>query len=110
MSVPISPIQLPPCGDCAADAEWLEQALLNWLNEEYLPEAVNGAIAQRAAQVYRRQRLEGEHELGGILLALVTELQDFDFSQSFYSEFAVANAVSDLLLRRLGIEPCCGAG
>ncbi|XFA73387.1 hypothetical protein RYO59_001631 [Thermosynechococcaceae cyanobacterium Okahandja] len=110
MSVPISPIQLPPCGDCAADAQWLEQALLTWLNNEYLPEAVNTAIAQRAAQVYRRQRLEGEHELGGILLALVTELQEFDFSQSFYSEFAVANAVSDLLLRRLGLDPCCGAG
>ncbi|HIK24399.1 MAG: hypothetical protein P3X23_011300 [Thermosynechococcus sp. Uc] len=110
MSTPIPPIQLPPCGDCTADAEWLEQALLHWLNTEYLPEAVNLAIAQRAAQVYRRQRLEGEHDLGGILLALVTELQEFDFSQSFYSEFAVANAVSDLLLQRLGIEPCCGKG
>ncbi len=110
MSTPIPPIQLPPCGDCTADAAWLEQALLDWLNTEYLPEAVNQAIAQRAAQVYRRQRLEGEHDLGGILLALVTEFQEFDFSQSFYSEFAVANAVSDLLLRRLGIEPCCGAG
>ncbi|BCX11769.1 MAG: hypothetical protein KatS3mg067_0707 [Thermosynechococcus sp.] len=110
MGTPIPPIQLPPCGDCTADAEWLEAALLNWLNTEYLPEAVNLAIAQRAAQVYRRQRLEGEHDLGGILLALVTELQEFDFSQSFYSEFAVANAVSDLLLRRLGIEPCCGVG
>ncbi|AHB89070.1 hypothetical protein NK55_09030 [Thermosynechococcus sp. NK55a] len=110
MDTPIPPIQLPPCGDCTAEAEWLEAALLNWLNTEYLPEAVNLVIAQRAAQVYRRQRLEGEHDLGGILLALVTELQEFDFSQSFYSEFAVANAVSDLLLRRLGIEPCCGVG
>jgi hypothetical protein len=35
-------------------------------------------------------------------------MKAFDFSKSFYSEFAVANAVSDLLLQQfLDINPCC---
>jgi hypothetical protein len=55
-----------------------------------------------------RQRLEGENDLGSLVVAIVTEMQAFDFSKSFYSEFAVANAVSDLLLDSLGYERCCG--
>jgi hypothetical protein len=74
-----------------------------------LPEPVNGAIAHRAAQVFQRQRMEGENDLGSLVIAIVTEMQSFDFSKSFYSEFAVANAVSDLLLSSLGIDSCCGA-
>jgi hypothetical protein len=35
-------------------------------------------------------------------------MQAFDFSHSFYGEFAIANAVSDLILESLGIERCCG--
>lgn len=58
--------------------------------------------------VFVRQRLEGENDLGSLVIAIVTEMQAFDFSQSFYSEFAIANAVSDLLLQSLGINTCCG--
>jgi len=43
-----------------------------------------------------------------LVLAIVTEMQSFDFSKSFYGEFAIANAVSDLLLESLGIDKCCG--
>jgi hypothetical protein len=35
-------------------------------------------------------------------------MQSYDFSNSFYGEFAIANAVSDLLLESLGIDKCCG--
>ena len=52
--------------------------------------------------------MEGENDLGSLAIAIVTEMQEFDFSKSFYSEFAVANAVSDLLLDSLGIDRCCG--
>jgi hypothetical protein len=52
--------------------------------------------------------MEGEDDLGCLLMAILTEMQSFDFSKSFYSEFAVANAVSDLLLQSLGINSCCG--
>ena len=108
MAEPISPITLPPASNSQQEGEWLRQALHNWLNQEFIAEAVNAEIAQRAAQVFVRQRLEGENDLGSLVIAIVTEMQAFDFSKSFYSEFAVANAVSDLLLDSLGIDRCCG--
>jgi hypothetical protein len=52
--------------------------------------------------------MEGENDLGSLVIAILTEMQGFDFSKSFYSEFAIANAVSDLLLKSLGIDSCCG--
>ncbi len=74
----------------------------------FIPETINQDIAKRAAQIFVRQRMEGENDLGELVLAIVTEMQAFDFSKSFYGEFAIANAVSDLLLESLGIDKCCG--
>jgi hypothetical protein len=82
--------------------------LLNWLNTEFLPEQANQQIAKRAAQIFVRQRMEGENDLISLVLAIVTEMEAFDFSNSFYGQFAIANAVSDLLLDSLGIDRCCG--
>ncbi|MBD2182237.1 hypothetical protein H6S82_21630 [Planktothrix sp. FACHB-1355] len=108
MSEPIPPITLPPSQNPQQEGEWLQKSLHRWLNEEFIPEAVNQEIARRAAQIYVRQRLEGENDLGSLVIAILTEMQAFDFSKSFYSEFAIANAVSDLLLDSLGIDRCCG--
>lgn len=108
MAEPIPPITLPPAANPQQEGEWLQQSLHHWLDHEFIPEAVNAQIAQRAAQVFVRHRLEGENDLGSLVIAIVTEMQAFDFSRSFYSEFAVANAVSDLLLDSLGIDRCCG--
>ncbi len=108
MAEPIAPITLPPIQEPQQEKEWLRQSLQQWLNEEFIPEAVNQEIAQRAAQIFLRQRLEGENDLGALVIAIVTEMQAFDFSASFYSEFAIANAVSDLILDSLGIDRCCG--
>jgi hypothetical protein len=108
MTDPIQPMTLPPSTDPLGESVWLQEALQSWLNEEFLPEPVNNVIAERAASVYKRQRMEGEDDVGCLLMAILTEMQAFDFSKSFYSEFAVANAVSDLLLTHfLGITPCC---
>ncbi|HLO84062.1 MAG TPA: hypothetical protein VK203_03465 [Nostocaceae cyanobacterium] len=108
MTEPIPPITLPSSENPQQEGEWLQQNLLRWLDEEFIPEAVNVKIAQRAAQIFVRQRMEGENDLGSLVLAIVTEMQSFDFSKSFYGEFAIANAVSDLLLDSLGIDRCCG--
>jgi len=108
MSQPIEPILLPPPQDAYQEGIWLQQGLHQWLDREFLPEPINQAIAERAAQIFVRQRLEGENDLGSLVMAIVTEMQGFDFSKSFYSEFAIANAVSDLLLASLGFEWCCG--
>jgi hypothetical protein len=108
MPDPISPITLPPARDAQQEGEWLRVALQRWLNDEFIPEAVNEQIAQRASQVFMRQRIEGENDLTTLVVAILTEMQGFDFSRSFFSEFAIANAVSDLLLESLGIDRCCG--
>jgi len=108
MSESIPPLTLPPSDYPELEGEWLRFNLLQWLDTEFIPEAVNQEIARRAAQIFVRQRIEGENDLGSLLIAIVTEMQSFDFSHSFYGEFAIANAVSDLLLESLGIDRCCG--
>ncbi|KAF3889369.1 MULTISPECIES: hypothetical protein [Nostocales] len=108
MNESIPPITLPPAQNPVLEGEWLQLSLHRWLDEEFIPEAVNQKIAQRAAQIFVRQRMEGENDLGSLVIAIVTEMQSFDFSKSFYGEFAIANAVSDLLLESLGIDKCCG--
>ncbi len=108
MTEPIQPITLPPAQNPQQEGEWLQETLYGWLNQEFLPEPVNQQIAGRAAQIFVRQRMEGENDLGSLVLAIMTEMQAFDFSKSFYGEFAIANAVSDLLLESLGIDRCCG--
>jgi hypothetical protein len=105
---PIPSITLPPAQHPEREGEWLQQKLRYWLDTEFLPELINQVIARRAAQIFVRQRMEGEDDLGALVMAIIAEMQAFDFSQSFYSEFAVANAVSDLLLESLGIDRCCG--
>jgi DNA polymerase IIIc chi subunit len=108
MTQPIPSITLPPPANPQLEGEWLQERLWQWLDTEFIPEAVNQTIAQRAAQIFVRQRMEGENDLGSLVIAIVTEMQAFDFSKSFYGEFAIANAVSDLLLESLGIDRCCG--
>lgn len=105
---PIPPITLPPITDPAIEGEWLRRSLQKWLDEEFLPEPANIKIAERAQQIYIRQRIEGENDLGSLVIAIVTEMRAFNFKESFYGEFAVANAVSDLILDSLGIDRCCG--
>ena len=105
---PIAPITLPEIQHPEKEEQWLQQSLHTWLDEEFIPEAVNLKIAQRAAKIFVRQRLEGENDLGSLVMAIIAEMGAFDFSRSFYSEFAVANAVSDLILDSLGIDRCCG--
>jgi hypothetical protein len=107
-SKPIPAITLPPIENSTKEGTWLKESLQNWLDREYIPEIINETIAYRASQIYVRQRLEGENDLGSLVIAIVTEMQSFDFSRSFFSEFAIANAVSDIILDSLGIERCCG--
>jgi hypothetical protein len=109
MTEPIAPITLAPATDPQQEREWLQAALLQWLNREFIPEAINTQIAQRAAQIYMRQRLEGENDLGSLAIAIVTEMEGFNFKESFFGEFTIANAVSDLILDSIGIDNrCCG--
>ena len=93
MTEPIAPITLPPATDAIKEGVWLQSSLHTWLDREFLPEAINSTIAVRAAQIYTRQRMEGENDLGSLVIAIITEMQAFNFQESFYGEFAIANAV-----------------
>jgi hypothetical protein len=105
----IPSVELPIAERPEAESQWLRQKLLHWLDEEFLPERVNQDIADRAAQIFMRQRMEGETDLITLVMALITELDNFDFSKSFYGNFTVANAVSELIMSSIGIDHrCCG--
>jgi hypothetical protein len=109
MTEPISPITLPPATDAIEEGAWLQSSLQKWLDREFIPESINSTIAHRAAQIYTRQRMEGENDLGCLLIAIVTEMQAFNFKESFFGEFTIANAVSDIILDSFGIDNrCCG--
>ncbi len=109
MTEPISSITLPAATDALKEGVWLQSSLQEWLDREFIPEDINSTIASRAAQIYTRQRMEGENDLGSLVIAIVTEMQAFNFQESFFGEFTVANAVSDLILDSLGIDNrCCG--
>jgi hypothetical protein len=109
MTEPIPSITLLPATNPAQEGAWLQTSLKQWLDREFIPESINDTIALRAAQIYTRQRMEGENDLGCLVIAIITEMQAFNFNESFFGEFAVANAVSDLILDSLGIDNrCCG--
>ena len=63
MTQAIPPITLPPSQNPQQEGEWLQQNLLSWLDEEFIPEVINQNIAQRASQIFVRQRMEGELSL-----------------------------------------------
>lgn len=106
---PIPSVTLHTATQPEQEGEWLRQKLHRWLDEQFIPEAVNAEIAHRASQIFVRQRMEGENDLITLTVALVTELECFDFSKSFFGNFAVANAVSELVMESLGVSDlCCG--
>ena len=74
MSEPIPPITLPNSQNPQQEGEWLRNVLLTWLNQEFIPETVNQEIARRASQIYVRHRMEGENDLGSLVIAIVTEM------------------------------------
>ncbi len=83
MVEPIPPITLPPARNPQQEGEWLRSALVKWLDQEFIPEPVNQQIAERAAQIFVRQRMEGENDLGSLVIAVVTEMEAFDFQKAF---------------------------
>jgi hypothetical protein len=84
------------------ERSWLATSISDWLDAEWKqPEVqpVHAAIGRRVSEIYARQRMEGEDELVGILLAIGQELESFDMSSSFVGPFIIANKVAELLLQ-----------
>jgi hypothetical protein len=105
----IPSVALPIADHPEQEGVWMREKLQKWLDDQFIPEAVNGDIARQAAQIFMRQRMEGETDLITLVIALVTELESYDFSKSFFGNFTVANAVSELVMESIGIDSrCCG--
>ncbi len=105
----IPSVALPIAEQPEQEGEWLQEKLRQWLDRQFIPEAVNADIAKRASQIFVRQRIEGETDMITLVMALVTELENYDFSKSFFGHFTVANAVSELVMESIGIDSrCCG--
>lgn len=107
---PVEPgVQLAPLPDLdALDAQcaWLAGAVTQWLDEEWQTAEncyVHERIGFAAARIYGRQRMEGENDLSGVLLAIANEMQAFDMSEAFVGPFNVANKVSELLLHHCSV-------
>lgn len=98
-------VQLSSLYDAAAldmQCDWIAKTVTNWLDEEWETEdsrAIHKKIGIMTARIYGRQRMEGEHDLSGVLLAIANELQGLDMSKAFVGPFNVANKVAELLLQ-----------
>ncbi|PKA67292.1 hypothetical protein AXF42_Ash004785 [Apostasia shenzhenica] len=83
------------------ESEWLEVALLKWLDDEYCPEPTNSDISMVAAQSYYKSLISKQTDLGEILLKMVRDLETVSFQQSFHGVFSSANAAINLITQRI---------
>lgn len=86
------------------ECAWLANEITSWLDEEWrstTTKYVHTEIGQRIAQIYVRQRMEGEDDLSSVLLAIGSELEGMDLSDAFVGPWNVANKTSELLLKKL---------
>ena len=60
---PIPSITLEMAKNPEQEGLWLQERLQRFLDEQFIPEAVNAEIARRATQIFVRQRMEGENDL-----------------------------------------------
>ena len=100
-------VSLKQLQDLGSDAAFLETQVVEWLDQEWIPQECHREVARVAAQAYVKARDEGIMDLGGVLLQVGTELEDTDMGDAFVDAWTVANKVSDLLLVRMGREVCC---
>lgn len=83
------------------EVEWLEDRIREWLDQEWKqekPQPIHAKIGMRAAQIYSRQRMEGEDDLSSVLIAIGSELEGMDFSDAFVGPWNVANKTAEFLL------------
>lgn len=96
-------VTLPQLPDTALQEEskWLSQQLIDWLDAEWQqgePQPIHQQIGERTAQIYARQRMEGQDDLSSVLIAIGSELEGMDFSSAFVGPWSIANKTSELLL------------
>ncbi|KAK3249760.1 hypothetical protein CYMTET_40826 [Cymbomonas tetramitiformis] len=84
-------IRLEPIENVEEERRFVAGVVKFWLNEEWAVLDCHEAIGEAAAEVYVQQRLDGEDDLGSIVLNLGGELLGTDFSESFIGPFEVGD-------------------
>eukprot|EP00197_Chlamydomonas_leiostraca_P005342 CAMPEP_0202861580 /NCGR_PEP_ID=MMETSP1391-20130828/2933_1 /ASSEMBLY_ACC=CAM_ASM_000867 /TAXON_ID=1034604 /ORGANISM="Chlamydomonas leiostraca, Strain SAG 11-49" /LENGTH=213 /DNA_ID=CAMNT_0049540995 /DNA_START=11 /DNA_END=652 /DNA_ORIENTATION=- len=109
-STDVESFMLPPItsdNQLQQDKNWLAVQVTTWLNEEWTPLDIHAQVGEAAGEAYVAARRAGEDEVGGVLLAVGSQLLVFDFHDTFVNGFEVANKVSELLMLRAGCDVCC---
>jgi len=88
------------------DAAFFSSAIKELLDTEWIPQIDHEKIGKEVGEIYKRARGDGVNDLNGLLLELGKGLSLFDMGDAFVGPWDVANAVSDLVLVRLGREGC----
>ena len=96
--------------DHASDGAFLHAAIKKWLDDEYIRQGVHEKIGARCEAIYLSSRDAGMVDLGDMLVAMGTQLEQLDFEDAFVNSWDVANKVSDLLMVRMERELCACAG
>ena len=95
--------------DHASDGAFLHAAIRKWLDDEYIRQGVHDKIGARCEAIYLSSRDAGMVDLGDMLVAMGTQLEQLDFEDAFVNSWDVANKVSDLLMVRMERELCACA-
>mmetsp|Transcript_6286 Transcript_6286/g.13831 ORF Transcript_6286/g.13831 Transcript_6286/m.13831 type:complete len:203 (-) Transcript_6286:529-1137(-) len=107
---PVEAFELQPVASIDVldeERRWVAAQVTAWLNEEWTPLDVHTALGNAAADAYCSLRVQGENEMGSILLGLSSQLMSFDFFDTFTDPFEVSNKVVELVMMRSGCDVCC---
>lgn len=90
------------------DASYLEGAIRDSLDDEWIPQACHAEIGKEVAKIYLSARRErGVDDLNSLLVDWGTGLTGFSgMGDAFVGAWDVANQAADLVLLRLGRERC----
>lgn len=92
------------------EAEYLSNAMKNWLDKEYVSMEVHGRIGAVVGSSYLDGRKTGVDDLGHMVMHIGSTLESQDISDAFVNSWDIANKVSDILLVLLDRETCSCAG
>lgn len=88
------------------DSAWFANAVVELLDDEWIPQPCHGRIGAEVGAIYKAARANGVDDLNGLVVEVGNGLSAFDMGDAFVGPWDVANALSDLTLVRLGREGC----
>lgn len=99
------------CTDCICSLESEDSAFFAPCCSAALRLALDLTSTRRAevSRIYKNARMEGCHEIQDVLVAFTTELQGFNFYDSFTDAFSVSNKCIEVLMLRAGVDCGCSS-